>query len=97
MESAFPQPDEFIPERWYSRPELIRDKRAFAPFSVGGRQCVGKGMAYAELRCVLVVLLRDYDIQFADGYDPTTMWRDMRDQVTAQPGQVKCVFKPRAN
>ena len=29
------RPDEFIPERWYSKPELVRDKRAFAPFSMG--------------------------------------------------------------
>lgn len=25
----------FIPERWYSRPELVLDKEAFAPFGVG--------------------------------------------------------------
>ncbi|RYP55519.1 hypothetical protein DL769_010135 [Monosporascus sp. CRB-8-3] len=95
MESAFAQPDEFIPERWYSRPELILDKRAFAPFSVGGRQCVGRAVAYAELRCVTTLLLRDFDIEFAPGYDQMTMWRDMKDQVTAQPGQVMCLFKPR--
>lgn len=32
---AFADPDEFIPERWTSRPELIHDSRAYAPFSVG--------------------------------------------------------------
>lgn len=35
MESAFEDPISFIPERWYSRPELIRDKDSFAPFGVG--------------------------------------------------------------
>lgn len=34
-ELAYAQPDEFIPERWYSRPELVRHKSAFAPFSLG--------------------------------------------------------------
>ncbi|KAK9422223.1 putative Tryprostatin B 6-hydroxylase [Seiridium unicorne] len=34
MERAFVQPLEFIPERWHSRPELVRDKQAFAPFGV---------------------------------------------------------------
>lgn len=33
--AAFESPDDFIPERWYSRPELIHDKRAFGPFSFG--------------------------------------------------------------
>jgi cytochrome P450 len=95
LESAYVHPDEFIPERWYSRPELILDKRAFAPFSVGPRQCTGKILAYAEVRHVLTLLLRQFDIEFADGYDPETMWRDLKDQVTAQPGKVMCQFKPR--
>lgn len=25
----------FVPERWYSRPEMVRDKKAFAPFGTG--------------------------------------------------------------
>jgi cytochrome P450 len=32
---AFEYPDDFIPERWYSRPELIHAKQAYAPFSSG--------------------------------------------------------------
>lgn len=35
MESAYEDPLSFVPERWYSRPEMIRDKRAFGPFGVG--------------------------------------------------------------
>ncbi|OTA54002.1 cytochrome P450 monooxygenase-like protein [Hypoxylon sp. EC38] len=92
MEAAFAFPNEFIPERWYSRPELIRDERAFGPFGFGNRQCVGKSLAYTELCFVIATLLRRYQIRFAPDYDPDTMWRDMRDQVTAQPGQVLCVF-----
>jgi tryprostatin B 6-hydroxylase len=33
--AAFDDPEEFIPERWTSQPELIHDSRAYAPFSVG--------------------------------------------------------------
>lgn len=29
------RPDEFIPERWYKYPGLIKDRSAFAPFSLG--------------------------------------------------------------
>lgn len=128
MESAFAFPDDFIPERWYSRPELVRDERAFRPFgfgecphqphilvqlniitcfchvrpstrrssqqNTGNRQCVGKPLAHAELALVVTTLLRQYNIRFAPGYEPSTMWRDMRDQVTAQPGRVLCVFEP---
>lgn len=31
----YEKPEEFIPERWYSRPELVKEKSAFAPFLVG--------------------------------------------------------------
>ncbi|KAI1120325.1 cytochrome P450 monooxygenase-like protein [Nemania abortiva] len=95
MESLWVQPNDFIPERWYSRPELIRDKRAFAPFSTGARYCLGKGLALVGLRLVITILLQDFDVGFAPGYDEETMWRDMRDQVTCQPGAVFCTFKPR--
>lgn len=33
--TAYKDADQFIPERWYSRPELILDKSAFSPFSLG--------------------------------------------------------------
>ncbi|KAI0148362.1 cytochrome P450 monooxygenase-like protein [Xylariaceae sp. FL1272] len=95
MESSFVQPNDFIPERWYSRPELIVDKRGYAPFSYGARYCLGKSMAYVELRLTTAIILSKYDVEFAPGYDPETMWRDMKDQVTCQPGEVLCLFKPR--
>lgn len=28
-------PEKFIPERWYSSPELVKDQRAFVPFTIG--------------------------------------------------------------
>jgi tryprostatin B 6-hydroxylase len=63
----------------------------------GSRQCVGKAVAYVELRVVTAILLKNYNVSFAPGYDPDTMWRDMKDQVTAQPGLVLCTFEPRTS
>lgn len=31
----FEQPLEFIPERWTTRPELVKDKSVFIPFNIG--------------------------------------------------------------
>ncbi|KAF3063694.1 Tryprostatin B 6-hydroxylase [Daldinia childiae] len=94
MEASFVFPNEFIPERWYSKPELIRDERAFAPFGFGNRMCTGKSFAQTELCLAISNLLRRYKVSFAPEYDPQTMWRDMKDQVTAQPGRVLCIFEP---
>lgn len=35
LEACFEQAEEFIPERWYSRREMIKDERAFSPFAQG--------------------------------------------------------------
>lgn len=32
---SFEQPDEFIPERWTNRPDLIKNKSVFIPFNIG--------------------------------------------------------------
>lgn len=35
VDSVYEEPNTLIPERRYSRPDMIKDKRAFAPFGVG--------------------------------------------------------------
>jgi cytochrome P450 len=35
VESCYENAEQFIPERWYSKPEMIKYKAAFAPFSLG--------------------------------------------------------------
>ncbi len=38
-EEAFPRPNEFIPERWTTKPELIADRSVYYPFSAGTSAC----------------------------------------------------------
>jgi len=58
----FRNPDEFIPERWIS-PEYDSDnKGAFQPFSVGPRNCLGKNLAYHEMRLILATVLYRFDM-----------------------------------
>lgn len=33
---------DFVPERWFSKPEMIKNKDAFIPFSIGPYGCIGK-------------------------------------------------------
>ena len=61
----------------------------------GPRQCVGKNLAILELRFVTVILLKRFRVGFAIGYDENALMRDLRDQVTAQPGVCWCVFEER--
>lgn len=35
VDSVFDKPKDFVPERWYSQPELIKKREAFHPFGAG--------------------------------------------------------------
>ncbi|CAH0027348.1 unnamed protein product [Clonostachys rhizophaga] len=61
----FRKPLEFIPERWVKDAplEFSNDDRAvFKPFSVGPRDCLGKNLAWAEMRLILAKLLWSFDL-----------------------------------
>ncbi|KAF5876058.1 putative benzoate 4-monooxygenase cytochrome protein [Botrytis fragariae] len=95
LPNAFVEPDEFIPERWTTHPELVLDQRAYAPFSVGPRQCVGKAVTLLEMRFVTAILLKKFHIGFSEDYNPDEFWDNLKDQVTMQAGDLFCTFKLR--
>ncbi|TKY88447.1 hypothetical protein EX895_002799 [Sporisorium graminicola] len=65
-----PEPLKFRPERWLRPDKEVRfNKAAFIPFSLGKTWCVGKALAYMELRLVLANLVRRFDFVPADKYD----------------------------
>lgn len=61
------RPDEFIPERWLGEnPEFDGDKRdASQPFQLGPRACIGRNLAYAEIKLIISRLVWQFDIQNA--------------------------------
>ena len=94
-ESCFEKANQFIPERWYSNPSMVKNKRAFAPFSQGRYSCVGKNLALAELRYVTALLVGKYIIEFAPREDGSRVEGNMKDQFTAAPGALNLIFKAR--
>ncbi|KAI1017797.1 hypothetical protein LB504_003823 [Fusarium proliferatum] len=59
----FKDAESFVPERWLGDPKYEDDKRvAVQPFSVGPRNCIGKNLAYAEMRLILAKLIWNFDI-----------------------------------
>lgn len=44
-EEIYTEATSFIPERWYSKPEMIKHPDAFAPFSMGPFNCIGRNRA----------------------------------------------------
>lgn len=66
-------PLSFWPERWLreTRKEKEKfgkdDQSASQPFGVGPRNCIGRNLAYAEMRLILARLLWNFDFELAPG------------------------------
>ncbi|EXJ87227.1 hypothetical protein A1O3_04186 [Capronia epimyces CBS 606.96] len=73
----FSHPLEFIPERWMDDPRFVGDDRAaMQPFSTGPRNCIGKNLAFLEMRLVLARLLWEFNLELVPG--PKKKWDDAR-------------------
>ncbi|KAH7006917.1 cytochrome P450 [Ilyonectria destructans] len=60
----FKDPESFIPERWLGDPRFDGDqKKALQPFSVGPRDCIGKNLAYAEMRLILARMIWNFSLE----------------------------------
>ncbi|KAI8966684.1 cytochrome P450 [Daldinia sp. FL1419] len=57
-------PNKFAPERWMGDPEYKDDQQdAMQPFSTGPRNCIGRNLAYAEMRLILAKILYNFDMK----------------------------------
>ncbi|TLD11447.1 hypothetical protein PspLS_11952 [Pyricularia sp. CBS 133598] len=66
-EEYFRDANKFVPERWLGDPKYESDCReASQPFSVGPRDCLGKNLAYGEMRIILTRLIWNFDMRLAD-------------------------------
>lgn len=65
----FHEPDMFRPERWLGDDEKFSNDHlnASLPFGTGPRACIGKNLAYLEMRLILSHLLWNFDIELARG------------------------------
>ncbi|KAK4044166.1 cytochrome P450 [Parachaetomium inaequale] len=61
----FHEPDMFQPERWLVEDERFANDRlgASLPFGTGPRVCIGKNLAYMEMRLVAAHLLWNFDVE----------------------------------
>ncbi|PGH28239.1 hypothetical protein AJ80_00130 [Polytolypa hystricis UAMH7299] len=94
-EKAYDRPDDFVPERWYSRPEMVKEKTAFSPFMTGPYSCIGKPLALQTMRLTIAKLLMNFDICFAPGEDGDSVEAETRDYFIAQPGDLDVRFSKR--
>ncbi|KAK3295892.1 cytochrome P450 [Chaetomium fimeti] len=90
--TVFPEPDAFRPERWLEPKGDAERKRLFFAFANGGRGCVGKHLALAEMK----LLLRAVYSRFTTLPDAsmTAADMDMSDQlISSRPAGQRCLLR----
>ncbi|KAJ6570120.1 cytochrome P450 [Mycena vulgaris] len=105
-----PFPDTFLPERWlapedqktlepriFGEFEVIHNTAAFIPFSVGPSNCVGRNLAYQEMRMVVCTLISKFNMRFEEGFDVNSWEEDMLDFFVVQRGLLPVVLTARSN
>ncbi|KAI8937337.1 hypothetical protein NX059_006543 [Plenodomus lindquistii] len=84
----FKRPLEFIPERWLGDKQFEDDQRhAVQPFSVGTRDCVGKNMAYHEMRLLIAKVLYNFDLELCP---ESKDWSDQRTFILWEKKPLMC-------
>jgi len=94
QEEYFGEARGFDPDRWLLSPEersMPHDRRAFVPFGHGPRVCPGRGLALLQMRSVLAMLCRNFDLE------PACRLEDVREclEFTMLPTDLHVRFMPR--
>lgn len=104
-----PLPDSFHPERWLSeedqlkyepglfkdRSNVIHNNTAFVPFSLGPSVCVGRNLAYLEMRMLVCALMHKFEVRFEESFRPKQYEEDMGDFFVMMRGKLPVVLTPR--
>ncbi|GKT40345.1 cytochrome P450 monooxygenase FCK2 [Colletotrichum spaethianum] len=89
------QANEFIPERWTTRPEMAKDHTVFIPFGTGKYSCVGKQLGLMEIRYCASQIIHRYDIAFAPEQTTRAFIEGKKDGFTLSLPELEVIFNPR--
>lgn len=98
MERYFAQPYSFIPERWLpldQRPAEYQNDRLSASnsFSVGPAGCLGRSLAWAEMRLLISRLLWAFDVSEDPGN--SLDWESLRAMMLVEKQPMELRLRPR--
>jgi|SRR5690242_12988745 len=92
----WPEPHDFVPERFGERRlEMRTDQAPYLPFSLGAYNCPGKNLAQMSLRIALSVIAQSFDISFAPGETGEAFDKELLDTFTVTLPRLYLQFKPR--
>ena len=70
---VYTDPHSFIPDRWIGQTQSSELEKAFTPFSLGSRNCIGQNLAKAELYIAASLIFRRFDLRLNEAMKETDM------------------------
>ena len=96
-EEVYERATKFVPERWFSRPEILQnDGKAFAPFSLEPTGCIGKPLALMEIRAASTKSFTDFDVTLAPEEDGHRLLNKTRDRFMLGLAPLKVIIKAKS-
>eukprot|EP01090_Pellita_catalonica_P015801 TRINITY_DN4354_c0_g2_i1.p1 TRINITY_DN4354_c0_g2~~TRINITY_DN4354_c0_g2_i1.p1 ORF type:complete len:162 (-),score=14.37 TRINITY_DN4354_c0_g2_i1:54-512(-) len=71
LESFWDNVDKVVPERWienHGYPKPPKHTPPFIPFNYGRRTCLGRNMAYLEIKIAAIMLVQKFRLQVAPNH-----------------------------
>ncbi|KAF4547171.1 Cytochrome P450 monooxygenase [Elsinoe fawcettii] len=95
-ERNFFDPEAYIPDRWIDAETKgqTHNARALSPFGYGVTGCIGKNLAFMEMRHVLAQFVARFDIEIEEG-DDRRFKGSVRDQFVVATGALEVRVTPR--
>ncbi|CAG8235492.1 unnamed protein product [Penicillium nalgiovense] len=86
-EKYFKNPNTYHPERFLGDPLFADDRReVLQPFHTGPRNCLGRNLAYSEMRLILALIIFNFDMEIVD---EARDWINQRNFLMWEKGPLK--------
>ncbi|XP_033639523.1 lanosterol 14-alpha demethylase-like [Asterias rubens] len=72
-----PEPMTFNPDRFIDESASNSDKFSYVPFGAGRHRCIGENFAYVQIKTIMSVLIRKYELSLVDDYFPSINYKTM--------------------
>ena len=69
LDSYWPEPDRFDPERFSAANREKHHKFSYLPFGAGAHICIGNHFAMLEAKLILATLIKNFTFEFANPHD----------------------------